>query len=214
MSSDLLSGEQYDDKHIDSEHALSDYKLDMDVNLRMIRLFDQYRHDWMNEIQLLFGYVKLKKYDKLEGLMENIRVKVQRESYISKLGTPELIVYLFSFQAEVKELILEIEMEQEINLNKLQFDCDRFCRMLIALIEAFKRNASHHTDGEHGLSLRLAQVSDRLEVRCTYQGDMENNLLQPALEQVKLRQGHTWEWKINQRDEHCLIVNVEVPLTT
>jgi stage 0 sporulation protein B (sporulation initiation phosphotransferase) len=139
---------------------------------------------------------------------------VRRESYISKLGAPELIVYLFSFQAEVKELILEIEMEHEIHLNKLQLDCAGFCRMLIALIEAFKRNACRCPDGEHHLRVGLYEACDKLEVRCKYHGDIEKELLLPVLEQIKLQLSPEWEWKINRRNESCMTLHIAVPLTT
>jgi hypothetical protein len=214
MGSDRLDDEHDDARHIESGHFISDEMSEMDVNLRIIRLFNLYRHDWMNEIQLLFGYVKLKKYDKLEGLMENIKVRVQRESYISKLGAPELIVYLFSFQNEVKELILDIEMEQEIHLNKLGLDSGIFGNKVMALIEAFKVNACHRSDREHSLKLGLVQASDRLEVICKYEGMIQNSLLLPALERVKVESDLTWKWKINQRDESYMTVHMEVPLTT
>ncbi|MCU6793401.1 Spo0B domain-containing protein [Paenibacillus sp. WQ 127069] len=183
-----------------------------DQDLRLIRLFNHYRHDWMNEIQLIFGYVKLRKYDKLESLIQNIKVKVQRESNVSKLGVPELIMYVFSVQAEVKELKLEVEMEHEIHLNELLIDCKELTRLLIAVIEVFKEHAVVHHEHEYGLQLKLTQTVGKLTIDGHYQCDKTGNQLLPALERVRLQSDMNMTWKTNQWDGHSIGVSIELPL--
>ncbi|MFH5182245.1 Spo0B domain-containing protein [Paenibacillus sp. TAB 01] len=155
--------------------------------LRMISLFNHYRHDWMNEIQLLFGYIKLKKYDKLDGLMEKIRVKVQTESLVAKLGVPELVVYLFSFQTEAKNLLLDVHMEQEIHLNELFADAEGIGHMLIAVMELLKSQAVKHPDNEYRMTLRLGAENDALKADFRYEGRLDSRWVdekvQPLLRQ-------------------------------
>ncbi|SFK69624.1 Sensor_kinase_SpoOB-type, alpha-helical domain [Paenibacillus sp. 1_12] len=185
---------------------------EFDQDLRLIRLFNHYRHDWMNEIQLIFGYVKLRKYEKLESLMHTIKLKVQRESNISKLGVPELIVYIFSVQAEVKELKLEVEMEHEIHLNELSFDCKRLTQLLIAVIEVFKEHAVAHHEHEHSLLLKLTQTVGELIINVNYQCDKACDQLLAALERVRLQSEMNMTLKTNQWDGHSIAVNIELPL--
>jgi sensor histidine kinase regulating citrate/malate metabolism len=199
-------------KQTENECGLLGDQWEADHNLRLIRLFNHYRHDWMNEIQLVFGYVKLKKYDKLEALLENIKARVQQESHISKLGVPELIVYLFSVQAEFKELKLEIDMDHEIHLNELPMDCEEVGRLLIALIEAFKNHARIHGDNEHDLRIKLIQAVDKLQVDCAYQGIAVSDPLLSVLKQVKQQIGPHMTWKTNQRDGLSVMVSIEVLL--
>jgi hypothetical protein len=194
MSSDRVNGEENFEKQTENECNLLDEHWEADHNLRLIHLFNHYRHDWMNEIQLVYGYVKLKKYDKLEALMETIRTKVQHESHISKLGVPELVVYLFSSQAGEKELKLDVEMKQEIHLNELQIAGEEF------------------KDCEHGLHIKLAQRSEMLQVDCTYKGELTGDQLLPCLEWIKLQLGANMTWKTNQWDGNLIRLSVEVPL--
>ncbi len=41
--------------------ALESAALASEQDLLVLRLFNHYRHDWMNDIQILMGYVQLKK---------------------------------------------------------------------------------------------------------------------------------------------------------
>ncbi|NHN30084.1 hypothetical protein G9U52_09585 [Paenibacillus sp. S3N08] len=212
MGSNRLNGEEKFEGQTENEYSLLHSQSEADPNLRLIHLFNHYRHDWMNEIQLVFAYVKLKKYDRLEALMENIRVKVQQESHISKLGHPELIVYLFSSQSGDNELKLEIEMEQEIHLDKLPIAGEQLSRLLMGIIDVIKHEAKQHQDSEHTLLIKLAQTSSVLQLDCTYRGELTGDQILPGLKQVKLQLGSNITWKTNQRDGSLIKLSVEVPL--
>lgn len=140
-----------------------------DADLRMLKLFNHYRHDWMNDIQILFGYVKLKKYDKLLELMEKIKGKVQQESYISKLGVPSLIMALLSFQCEVKELKLMIEMDHEFSIAEHTY-APYVEGWILGLLSVYREEASLITEEQHELTLRLTLKEEALQVRAEYSG--------------------------------------------
>ncbi|WP_159881166.1 Spo0B domain-containing protein [Paenibacillus puerhi] len=129
------------DEHRRHSAASEAAGLASEQDLRTLRLFNHYRHDWMNDIQVLMGYVQLKKYDKLPGMMEKIKDKVQQESLISKLGIPSLILFILAFQAEVKELRLEIRMNEEIRLDELPGRGD-VASGIQRLLEGFRAEAA------------------------------------------------------------------------
>ncbi|MCZ8519078.1 MULTISPECIES: Spo0B domain-containing protein [Paenibacillus] len=142
-----------------------------DPDGRLLRLFNHYRHDWMNDIQILMAYVQLKKYDKLPPLMEKIKEKVRQEGYVSKLGIPSLIVYLLSFQSEVKELELEISMNEEIRLPELR-EPVAAAAALVRSLEGFKEEARDFTDGQGLLDLQFnrREGDSFLTVTLQYEG--------------------------------------------
>jgi sensor histidine kinase regulating citrate/malate metabolism len=210
MKSDQTKSEEIDGNSDNRECALTREGAGVDSNLRLIRLFNHYRHDWMNEIQLLFGYVKLKKYDKLEDLMEKIKHKVQQESFISKLGHAELIVYLLSFQAEVKELLLEIEMEREIHLNELNLHLQDLHKLLTGLMEGFKSNSLHHTNGEHKLIVKLLEQTDSLRIEMEYEGLVAQDKLFSELQTVMQKSEQKVKWDIQLLDEWHAAMYIEV----
>ncbi|WP_165842346.1 Spo0B domain-containing protein [Paenibacillus xerothermodurans] len=211
MGTDRLYSEEPAAQRDDRGHSAADEQSGVDPNLRLISLFNHYRHDWMNDIQVLFGYVKLKKYDKLESLMEKIKEKVRRESNVAKLGVPELIVYLLSVQAEVKDLLFEVDMSEEIRLNELPLDVADFSSMCIGLIEAFKRNAQLYADGEQKLALQLAQKSDCLQLNVRYAGEIAVKRLLAELENVKQRHTSAEIWRIERLEGGHAAMHVEVP---
>ena len=187
---------------------------DSEQNLRFIRLLNHYRHDWMNEIQVLFGYVKLKKYDKLESLMEKIKHKVQIESYVAKLGIPDLIVYLLAYQTEVREITLSIIMKQEIHLDELPVDPHRIYVMVREVMETFKHNARLAAEGEHALELHLLQEKDALLVRFVYQGDVKEASLMQSLQRIRQASVPGEAWEAVQVKESEAAVSILLSLNT
>ncbi|MCS7458714.1 Spo0B domain-containing protein [Paenibacillus doosanensis] len=184
-------------------------------NLRFIRLLNHYRHDWMNEIQVLFGYVKLKKYDKLADLMEKIKHKVQQESYIAKLGVPDLVVYLLSFQTEVKEVGLDIRLDQEIHLDELPVDTRRINNLMSGVMDAFKENARKYAmDEAHRLILRLEKTPGTLSVTFDYHGQVEAATLGAALERVRSQSVPAEYWETLQWETNQAVVKIALSLNT
>jgi len=214
MKSEWNNSEETDGKANSPGYTFTGEDTGVDPNLRLIRLFNHYRHDWMNDIQLLFGYVKLKKYDKLDDLMEKIKDKVQRESYVSKLGHTDLIVYLLSFQAEVKDMLLEIELKKEIHLNELALDSRRLCGLLISLVEAFKSNAVYHADGEHRLTVEFVEETDRLRINARYYGLISEEHLLAKLKRIQLESSPKAVWSMRLTDERTAAIDIEMPFHT
>lgn len=174
-----------------------------DSDVRLLRLFNHYRHDWMNDIQILMGYVQLKKYDKLLPLMEKIKQKVRQESYISKLGIPSLIVHLLTFQAEVKELRLEMALEEEIHLQEL-VQPQEAADAVMAVLACFREEAGDSKDEENVLELRLLRMKDRLKLMAHYEGkyaaqrlQRKERAFQEAYESLETYYGeHTAVWTL------------------
>ncbi|KPV58077.1 hypothetical protein QJ48_18635 [Paenibacillus sp. A3] len=158
-----------------------------DSDVRLLRLFNHYRHDWMNDIQILMGYVQLKKYDKLLPLMEKIKEKVRQESYVSKLGIPSLVVHLLAFQAEVKELRLEMALEEEIHLQDLA-QPQEAVDAIMAMLACFREEGGDSKDEENVLELRLARLKDRLKLTARYEGKYAAQRLQ--LKERSLKEIH------------------------
>lgn len=155
-----------------------------DADLRLLNLFNQYRHDWMNEIQILMGYVQLKKYDKLPALMGKIKEKIQKETYISKLGIPSLIVMLLTFQTEVKELRLMVMMEEEIHFQKLKTP-EAAGKWIAALLECFREEALLYQDDQNSLELCMNKDSGELEITGHYHGGYDKERVQDAEAMLK-----------------------------
>ncbi len=69
---------------------------------KLIQVVNRLRHDWMNDTQILFGYIQLKKFDNLQPYMEKIKMTMQQESNLSKLGIPSFIAFLLHVSCSVE----------------------------------------------------------------------------------------------------------------
>lgn len=78
-----------------------------------------HRHDWMNDLQILYGYIQLRKYDKLAGCVERIKERMLIESKISRLGIPSLTFYLQSFRELNSNVQLTVLIEGDLQLDSL-----------------------------------------------------------------------------------------------
>jgi hypothetical protein len=178
---------------------------------QLILTLNHHRHDWMNEVQVLFGYIKLKKYDNLQGYVEKIMMKIQQESGISKLGVPALVAYLLSFRTMTNEMKLEVEMDQDVRLDELPLDKELASSLIISLLEAFKAHVLPSMDGGNSLSLELAAEEDHLLIDCVYRGEYSVKELQQALDRSVFHRGG--EIRIIQTDfsDRKAIVTIGVP---
>lgn len=75
-----------------------------------IRLLSQYRHDVMNQMQLVKGYLQLKKFDKLQGPVGKLVADARRHSSLSNLPDPRLAYRLLARDLSVPVLVLQVEL--------------------------------------------------------------------------------------------------------
>lgn len=150
----------------------------------LIRTVNHYRHDWMNDFQVMLGYVRLKKYDRLAPNMEIVKMRLHQESCLSKLGSPSLIAYLISYRTTRPEVELEIAIEQEIQLDQLPVPLKQVTKRFRKVIEAFNTCAIP-TDGEpNRLSVELDIEDQALLLDFVYEGQYEADSLKEAVAKI------------------------------
>ncbi|WNR45856.1 Spo0B domain-containing protein [Paenibacillus roseipurpureus] len=152
-----------------------------DAHHELIAVVNRLRHDWMNDAQILFGYIQMKKFDNLRPYMEKIKLTMQQESNLSKLGIPSLIAYLLQFRVKSKTLELHVDIEQEINLGQLPLP-DGLIESLIRQVVACVQESITFEDGESGtLSLEFDLQEDSLLLDFVYQGPYERERLEQSV---------------------------------
>lgn len=150
---------------------------------QLLQTVSHIRHDWMNDVQVLSGYIQLKKYDYLLPHMEKIRLKLQNESSLGKLGVPSLVAYLLTFRTECRSFELELEFPQEVNLAELPLDTEAAERAVRFVLAAFRRHALENTGEPNVLSLEFAQEDEGLLLDFVYNGQYNESPLRSELEE-------------------------------
>ncbi|PRX71277.1 sporulation initiation phosphotransferase B-like protein [Cohnella sp. SGD-V74] len=147
-------------------------KLLAHAQLSTIRTLSHHRHDWMNELQILYGYLRLNKLDKAVDVVDRIRTRMEQDSRISQLGHPELSSYLLSFRTICDTMRLEVEVEDGLFLDKLPLEAERLSRAIIGLINVIRFRASAPHAGENVLRLALEQKDGALAIVMQYNGEL------------------------------------------
>lgn len=143
---------------------------------RLIRTINQYRHDWMNDLQVMSGYLQLGKYDELRRFIEKVKDKSCVESNTAKLGVTSLVAYFQSFRAEHHSLTLEIELERELNLAALPLDAERVGELIQDVTELIHSHAAIAEAEPNTLSIGFDAEETGLLLDFVYSGTYREKL--------------------------------------
>lgn len=195
----------------ETELDQSEQIVETDADKRIISVINHYRHDWMNEIQVLFGYVSLKKYDYIPPFVEKIKLSMHQETLISKLGPPALVAYFYSYRTNSTSMELNVELEEEIKITELPLDANQATELIIRMIEMFKRHAISSFGEPNTLSLELTVAEDHLLVDYVFRGVYSRMELESEMERYLLRNEISSELEQAEFQDHEATVAIRLP---
>lgn len=139
------------------------------LKMEWIDWLNHRRHELLNELQVLYGYIKLNKPQSLLPRLEHMHAKLQQESIASRLNHPDLIWRLYRLISQNQKFEVEIEKEEGFRLEGK--NCDFFARSIMKLIDHIEECADYDEQGEtHFLTIHLDTHEDRLCCRLFYEG--------------------------------------------
>ncbi len=136
-----------------------------------IRTLSHHRHDWMNDLQILYGYLRLNKPDKAAEIVDKIRERMESDSKISQLGNAELSTFLLSFRTICDHLRLDVKVADGIALDRISQEPETFAARLIGLINAVRYRAAPATSGENVLHLTLDRTEEAFMMEMIFEGE-------------------------------------------
>ena len=135
-----------------------------------IRTLNHHRHDWMNELQVLYGYIQLGKPDKTVQTVERIKERIALDSRIAKLGVPSLVFYIQSFRTHSSSLELEVQVEDGLNLEKLTNDAqDELTSVIMQTVRAYQYSGLAPQGEARKLSIGFTQ--DHGDILISFEGE-------------------------------------------
>lgn len=138
-----------------------------------IRTLNHHRHDWMNDLQILYGYIQLGKPDKSVECVGRIKERIELDSRIAKLGIPSLVFYIQSFRTYRTSLELEVEVAEGLQLeDKLSPDKgEELTSVIMQTVRAYQYSGLV-SQGE-SRKLRLSFTQDEGDVLISFEGEGE-----------------------------------------
>lgn len=132
------------------------------------------RHDWLNHLQVLLGYMKLQRYDVCEEYIKRVTESTNNDSRIAGLGLPSLVIYLLNYNSLYKNMKLEVEVPELIDLSVLSKEMQNQIHQLVTGIIDIYRTHSIDNDGlPNSLVLLLQKLDQALYVSIEYEGHLQ-----------------------------------------
>jgi len=179
----------------------------------LLQVLSLYRHEWMNHIQVLMGYIGLGKPERIQEYMGKIKAKVHQESCLSKLGVPELALYYYTFQLHHRSLALDFDLEQELSFGRLPDSGAQAGKLIIAGIELFAAEALPDSEQYHSLSLSFDQEEEGILLDFIYEGPLSPQF-DRRLSELGRRFGLRGQQLEQERTEEGLGLTVRLPFDT
>jgi len=154
-----------------------------------IRTMNHHRHDWMNELQVLYGYIRLNKLDRCIEYVEKIKEKMFAESSIAKLEEPMLVSYLQAFRTMTSHFSLVVDIQNESDQQTIIIDNEAISQYIISVINTYRIQVYGNTDEELQLVLKLHKRDDSLFIAFLFNGELVNE--------------EQWVNKIEQQIKSC-----------
>lgn len=149
-----------------------------------IRMLNHHRHDWMNELQVLYGYVRMNKPDKIAACVEKIRERMTAESRVSKLGDAALILFIHAFRTVTNTMQLHVEAADDVDLTELPLDGRNAADSLMDMVNMYRFGVKPSMGEAAKLTLTLSRDESALHVEFSFEGD----LLEPPQLAAKCKQ--------------------------
>lgn len=131
------------------------------------------RHDWMNDIQIVKGYLALNNLDEAARAADHIIVKAVQESRLCNLGMPGMAELFMTFNWSQHLFRLEYEIDENITAGRTDDQqAFRFFNRLFSLLEQHVKEYNTHE-----LFIHLSEKEEHLFVRMEWVGEVANRPL-------------------------------------
>ncbi len=131
------------------------------------------RHDWMNDIQLVKGYLSLNKIDEAVRAADHIIVKAVQESKLCNLGMPGMAEMFITFNWEQHSFLLEFEIDDELVVPKV--DDEKAVQFFSRLFSVLDQHIEEYS-GQY-LYAHFSEKEGRLSARIEWTGEVKDRAL-------------------------------------
>jgi stage 0 sporulation protein B (sporulation initiation phosphotransferase) len=146
-----------------------------DQNEKTIRILSRYRHDWMNDFQILIGNLRLQKYDVIEGFIQKVIQKAKDESKITRLDDVPLVIYLLGFNALHDEMTLSVDIKDTVKWDGSPISKEFIHQSIKHMVEIYRRHALHNEYENNLLYLVISMDDHVVQLSFTYQGNLDEH---------------------------------------
>ncbi|HZG77986.1 MAG TPA: Spo0B domain-containing protein [Paenibacillus sp.] len=150
-----------------------------------IDAFSHARHDWLNDLQMIMGYVQLRKYDKLAACVDMLKERMAEESRTSKLGSPGLVEALLTVRSRSLPFAFRLTIDERLQFRSAADAAELAVRRLIAVFEEAAEKGERGSD--NALTCAFANEREDTAIAFTYQGAYAASTLRREVGELEKR---------------------------
>jgi stage 0 sporulation protein B (sporulation initiation phosphotransferase) len=144
------------------------------------------RHDWLNDLQLIIGYVQLRKYDKVTACVDMLKEKLAEEGKTVKLGHPGLIEALLTYQTVSRPFLFSVHIREAFDYRTAPHAGDAAEFALRRLLEGFEASAAKGVLGsDNTLDCTFDADSSEATLAFTYRGVYTESVLRKTVAEIQ-----------------------------
>lgn len=83
----------------------------------LITCMNEKRHDWLNHLQVIMGYLSINRYDRLRPYLKQLMAEIKAESDICHIGYNPLSRYLLTHKMLRKDMLLDVHIVRGLRIN-------------------------------------------------------------------------------------------------
>lgn len=136
----------------------------------VLKILRHTRHDWLNKIQLIKGYLALGKQERIEAIIQKIVHESEQESKLSSIGLPKFAAFILTYNWDPKSFILKYEVIGTEKVSNL--DDNQLTSWLQLFFEAVHLSSTESEDNV--LSVRIKLDNQTLSFNMDYKGILKD----------------------------------------
>ncbi|MCI3923629.1 Spo0B domain-containing protein [Paenibacillus sp. TRM 82003] len=144
------------------------------------------RHDWLNDLQLIKGYLQLKKFDKLTECVDMLKQRLAYEGKTARLGHPGLVEAILTYKTKPRPYIFTTIVGETIDYRLTTASGDTAEFAVRRLLEAFEAAAGKGPSGsDNELECAFDREDEDGSIRMRYRGVYSERALRKAVGAVR-----------------------------
>jgi len=148
---------------------------------QLLDVLNRQRHDWLNHVQVLLGYLHLNRTEQGVSHLKRIAQMAMQESMVARLNSSLLSVFFLTFNALNKDMLLEVDVCNHVDLTRIALDE----KQLFQLVSEILCTANDHVDqsGYEPASMQVTLTTGESGVHFRF--DLAGELSASGLEELE-----------------------------
>ena len=129
------------------------------------KIFSELRHEWMNHIQVLMGYLMMKREESIKDYLNRLVKQAQTERIISNLSYAPLAVSLLNIRHRLKEWELSLNVSERFRFESVEEEKKflKIWQQLVAMIEKRRQQTDAYIEASFSLEKEENQVQVEIQ---------------------------------------------------